>query len=74
MLDVVMKCNETNAMLEQVRSQHIIEPPWGTAVVDVLRKNESKLWSRRGAVRTMRHILHARYRRHSLLQLRGDVV
>ena len=52
-LDVVVKCNETNAMIEQVRSKHIIESPRGAAVVDVLRKNEDIFWTRRGAVRAM---------------------
>ena len=53
MLDFVVKGNETNAVIEQVRGEHIIEPPRGTAVADVLRKNENIFWTRRGAVRAM---------------------
>lgn len=57
MLYFVVKCNETNAVIEQVRSEHIIEPPRGAAVADVLRKNENIFWTRRGAVRAMGYIL-----------------
>ena len=48
MLDFVVKCNETNTVIEQVRSEHIIEPPRGPAVADVLCKNENIFWTRGG--------------------------
>ena len=44
-------------MIEQVRSEHIIEPPRGAAVADVLRKNENIFWTRRRAVWAMGYIL-----------------
>ena len=57
MLYFVVQCNETNAVIEQVRSEHIIELPRGAAVADVLRKNENVLWARRRAVWAVRYIL-----------------
>ena len=57
MLYFVVKGNETNAVIEQVRSEHIIESPRGAAVADVLRKNENIFWTRRRAVWAMGYIL-----------------
>ena len=57
MLYLVMECNESNAVIEQVRGEHIIEPPRGAAVADVLRKDENVFWARRRAVWAMGYVL-----------------
>ena len=46
MLDFVVESDETNTVIEQVRREHIIEPPRGPAVADMLCKNENIFWTR----------------------------
>ena len=46
---VVMKCDEVDAMIEKVCGQYVVKAPWGTTVVDMLSQDENKFGGGRGA-------------------------